>query len=84
MFSVTTVVKCASGLRGDLATRFIEKANGFHSGIWIEAEGHKLNAKSMLGVLNMAIVAGTEVTISADGADEKEAVNTLVELLAQN
>lgn len=84
MFSVTTVVKCASGLHNKQATYFIQKANDFRSSIWIEAEDRKINAKSLLGVLSMAIVTGTEVTISAEGSDEEEAVKTLVDMLKED
>lgn len=84
MFHMTTVVKCASGLHNKQATYFIQKANDFHSSIWIEAEERKINAKSLLGVLSMAIVTGTEVTISADGSDEEEAVKTLIDMLQED
>lgn len=84
MYSVSTVVKCASGLHNKQATYFIQKANDFRSSIWIEAEERKINAKSLLGVLSMAIVTGTEVTVSAEGPDEEEAVNTLVDMLQED
>lgn len=84
MYNVTTVVKCASGLHNKQATYFIQKANDFKSSIWIEAEERKINAKSLLGVLSMAIVTGTEVTISAEGPDEEEAVNTLADMLQED
>ena len=84
MYHTTTVVKCASGLHNKQATYFIQKANDFRSSIWIEAEDRKINAKSLLGVLSMAIVTGTEVTISADGPDEQEAVKTLADMLEED
>ena len=84
MYSENTVVKCASGLHNKQATYFIQKANDFRSSIWIEAEDRKINAKSLLGVLSMAIVTGTEVTISAEGSDEEEAVRTLTDMLQED
>ena len=67
MYNLKKVVKCASGLHNKQATYFIQKANDFRSSIWIEADERKINAKSLLGVLSMAIVTGSEVTISAEG-----------------
>ena len=84
MYSENTVVKCASGLHNKQATYFIQKANDFRSSIWIEAEDRKINAKSLLGVLSMAIMTGTEVTISADGSDEEQAVRTLIDMLQED
>ena len=66
------------------ATYFIQKANDFRSSIWIEADDRKINAKSLLGVLSMAIVTGTEVTLSAEGSDEEKAVQTLAAMLDED
>lgn len=84
MNKLTTTVTCASGLHNKQATYFIQKANNFQSSIWIESENRKINAKSLLGVLSMAIVSGTELTITADGPDEDEAVATLADMLKED
>ena len=62
MYTEKSVVKCESGLHNRQATFFIQKANEFRSSIWIEVDDRKINAKSLLGVLSMAITTGTEVT----------------------
>lgn len=69
------------GLHARPATFFIQKANEFKSSIWVEKEERRVNAKSLLGVLSLGIVGGTTIKILADGADEEEAVNALVELV---
>lgn len=69
------------GLHARPATFFIQKANEFRSNIWIEKDDRKVNAKSLLGVLSLGIVKGTTVKITADGSDEKEAINTLESLI---
>ncbi len=61
-----------------LPTFFIQKANEFKSGIWLEKDERRVNAKSLLGVLSLGIVKGTTITLLADGADEKEAVDRSV------
>ena len=63
------------------ATFFIQKANEFKSSIWVEKEERRVNAKSLLGVLSLGIVGGTEIDIIADGSDEQEAVDSLVALV---
>lgn len=84
MYSLTTTLKCESGLHNKQATYFIQRANDFVSSIWIESNDRRMNAKSLLGVLSMAIVTGSEVTLSADGPDEEEAVNTLSAMLEKD
>ena len=84
MFVKDVVVQNQVGLHARPATFFIQKANEFKSGIWVEKEDRRVNAKSLLGVLSLGIVKGTTITLIADGADEKEAVQALVDLVNDN
>ena len=69
------------GLHARPATFFIQKANEFKSSIWIEKEERRVNAKSLLGILSLGIVGGTQIRIIADGADEEAAVDGLIDLV---
>ncbi|MCC8121568.1 MAG: HPr family phosphocarrier protein [Oscillospiraceae bacterium] len=84
MYMKEAVVNNQVGLHARPATFFIQKANEFKSSVWIEKEDRRVNAKSLLGVLSLGITKGTSVTLIADGLDEKEAVDDLAELIAQN
>ena len=81
MYSKEVQVTNQVGLYARPATFFIQKANEFKASIWVEKEDRRVNAKSLLGVLSLGIVGGTTIRIIADGADEKEAVESLVELV---
>ena len=83
MKSCQVVITNASGLHARPATFFIQKANSYRCSIWIEKEERKVNAKSLLGVLSMGITKGTRISLSAEGPDEEEAVNTLAEMLVK-
>ncbi|MBQ6206072.1 MAG: HPr family phosphocarrier protein [Oscillospiraceae bacterium] len=72
------------GLHARPATFFIQRANEFKSGIWVEKEERRVNAKSLLGVLSLGIVKGTTITLIADGSDEEEALQSLVDLVNDN
>ena len=80
MFVKEVTVQNQVGLHARPATFFIQKANEFKSSIWVEKEERRVNAKSLLGVLSLGIIGGTTVKIIADGADEEEAVKSLVSL----
>jgi len=69
------------GLHARPATFFIQKANTYKSSIWVESGDRRANAKSLLGVLSLAIVKGMDITIIADGPDEAEALEGLAELV---
>ena len=84
MYSQEAVVNNQVGLHARPATFFIQKANEFKSSIWVEKEERKVNAKSLLGVLSLGIVKGTPIKLSADGADEKEAVEALYKMISSD
>ncbi len=84
MYSREVQLQNQVGLHARPATFFIQKANEFKSTIWVEKDERKVNAKSLLGVLSLGITHGTIIGITADGADEKEAVDTLVALINSN
>jgi phosphocarrier protein len=56
-------------------------ANQFESDIWIEKNDKKVNAKSIMGVMMLAASQGSDVTITTQGSDEKEALNSIVDLI---
>ena len=84
MYSKEVVVRCESGLYNKQATYFVQKANDFSCSIWLESENRRMNAKSLLGIMSLSVVTGSVVTISADGADENEAVDALEAMLQQD
>jgi phosphocarrier protein len=77
-------VRCESGLHNKQATYFVQKANEFDCSIWLECGSRKMNAKSLLGIMSLGIVAGAVVTISADGTSAEEAVDALEQLLQRD
>ena len=81
MFVRDVTVQNQVGLLARPATFFIQKANEFKASIWIEKKERRVNAKSLLGILSLGIVGGTDIRIIADGTDEQAAVEALVELV---
>lgn len=81
MYVKSVKVQNQVGLHARPATFFIQKANEFKSSIWVEKDERRVNAKSLLGVLSLGIMGGTEIKIMAGGSDEEEAVDALVALV---
>ncbi|MEA4814633.1 MAG: HPr family phosphocarrier protein [Oscillospiraceae bacterium] len=84
MYMQEVTVNNEVGLHARPATFFIQKANEFKSGVWVEKDERRVNAKSLLGVLSLGIVKGMSFNLIADGSDEKEAVEALVKLVNAN
>ena len=81
MCAKEVLVQNQVGLHARPATFFIQKANEFKSSIWVEKEERRVKAKSRFGGLSLGIVGGVTIRIIADGADEEQAVDALVELV---
>jgi catabolite repression HPr-like protein len=70
-------VKLKSGLQARPAAQFVQEATRFSSEIFLEKEGRKVNAKSIMGLMTLAAGHGETVTLSVDGSDEEEAFEHL-------
>ena len=81
MYIKDVTVKNHVGLHARPATFFIQIANEYKSSVWVEKDERRVNAKSLLGVLSLGIIGGTNIRIIADGPDEQEAVDALVKLV---
>ncbi|MGG1616717.1 HPr family phosphocarrier protein [Paenibacillus sp. NRS-1781] len=77
------VVRLKTGLHARPAALFVQEANKYSSEIFVEKEDKKVNAKSIMGIMSLAISTGTEINISAEGADAEQAVNALVNLVSK-
>jgi len=69
------------GLHARAAAKLVKVASAFEANIDIEREGHKVNAKSIMGVMMLAASQGTMLTISIDGSDEVEAMDAVLDLI---
>lgn len=74
-------VQLKTGLQARQAALFVQEANRYSSDVYLEKGEKKVNAKSIMGIMSLAVSKGTNVTISADGADEEAAVNALAQLI---
>lgn len=74
-------VNLKTGLQARPAAFFVQEANRFASEIFLEKDQKKVNAKSIMGVMSLAISSGAQITITAEGIDAEEAVNRLREMI---
>ncbi|MFD3446509.1 HPr family phosphocarrier protein [Microbacteriaceae bacterium 4G12] len=77
-------VQLKSGLQARPAALFVQEANRFLSDIFIEKGTKKVNAKSIMGIMSLAIGANSTITISTEGTDEVEALEALVKYVQKD
>lgn len=86
MYRRTTTVINRTGLHARPASQFPNAAKAFDSRISIrnlslKEQDNIANAKSIISVLTLALVQGSEVELTAEGPDEQQAVDSLIELI---
>ncbi len=81
MVKKKVVVKNRLGLHARAAVKFMNLANRFASSVWIEKDGNEIDGKSILGILTLAAVQGSEITLKISGPDEDQALNALETLI---
>jgi phosphocarrier protein len=81
MTSRSVTVTNPLGLHARAAARFVHLATRFTSQIRVARDARVMDGKSIMGILLLAAARGTTLTISADGADETNAVEALIELV---
>lgn len=83
MYSKMTTVVNATGLHARPASDFIREAAKYQSDITIQRAGSETaaNAKSIIFLLSLGLAQGTQIIISAEGEDERAAVDALVALV---
>ena len=84
MYSQSIKILNKAGLHARPASLFIKTAAKFNSDIYIKFSGKTINAKSIVSVLSAGINSGSEIEMTAEGADEKAAIKSLVELIHSN
>ncbi len=75
------IVQLAQGLHARPATVFVKVAASFSSEIELNKDEKKVNAKSIIGVMSLAVSKGQSVVLTADGADAEQALDALERVL---
>ena len=81
MVSVDVVVTNELGLHARAAAKLVDVATGYMGEVWLAKEGHRVNGKSIMGILTLAAARGETVTVEVDGEDEVKALEELKALI---
>ena len=81
MLNKKITVKNKLGLHARAAVKFVNLANRFEASVRIEKDGAEIDGKSILGILTLAAIKGSQITLIISGKDEAEALKALVALI---
>lgn len=68
------VVQLAGGLEARPIAVLVQVASQYESSIYIEADEKRVNAKSIMGMMTLALKAGEKLVVEANGSDEEAAI----------
>jgi len=74
-------IKNKIGLHARPAALFVQTCSKYKSDVYIEKDGNRVNAKSIMGIMALGVAQGEEVNIIVDGYDEKKAIEDIIDLI---
>lgn len=75
------MIKNKLGLHARAAAMFVRLSNRFSSDIKLIKDGYEVNGKSILGILSLAAIKGSELKIITTGEDAEEALGEIEKLI---
>lgn len=72
-----------TGIHARPATLLVQAASKFNSDITLEYQGKSVNLKSIMGVMSLGVGQNADITISAGGGDEAEAIAAIADTMAK-
>ena len=81
MRSRTVTITNTLGMHARAAARFVHAATRFQSHVRVARGERVMDGKSIMGILLLAAARGTTITITTEGPDEDEALETLCTLV---
>lgn len=81
MISKKIVIQLPDGLEARPVALLVQVASQYESSVYVECEEKKVNAKSIMGMMSLALPSGREITVTADGDDEEKAVANIEKYL---
>lgn len=72
------------GLHARAAALLVQTVNKYKSEVFIEKDGHRINGKSIMGVMMLAAAKGSTVKVEASGSDALDVIESLENLVKDN
>jgi len=84
MVKKTITIELSSGLEARPVAMLVQVASQYDSSIYVESGEKRVNAKSIMGMMTLGLAAGEQITVTAEGEDESQAVTDIEKYLSSN
>ncbi len=75
-------IKLSGGLEARPVAVLVQVASQYDSTVYLQIDNKKVNAKSIMGMMSLGLNTDENVTVLVDGADEKEALESIEKYLS--
>lgn len=79
----SVVVQMQTDLEARPVANLVQISNKYSSQIYLEIEEKRVNAKSIMGMMSLAVMNGETVVLDVEGEDEEEAIVALENFLTE-
>ena len=83
MLTKVMKVEIPTGLEARPIAMLVQVVSRYESKVYLENRQKKVNAKSIMGMMNLDLSIGDEVTVTVDGPDEMEALISIEKYLCE-
>lgn len=80
MIEQEVTIKNRAGIHARPSAMIVQTANKYESEIFFKKDSEEINAKSIMGIITLGAVYNSSLTIKADGPDEENALQDMVQL----
>ena len=84
MIEKSIKIQLSGGLEARPVAMLVQVASQHESTVYIESDGKRVNAKSIMGMMSLALGSGESVTVIANGSDEEAAIQNIEAYLSGN
>ncbi|MDE7299571.1 MAG: HPr family phosphocarrier protein [Lachnospiraceae bacterium] len=81
MISKRIEIKLPEGLEARPIALLVQVASQYESSVYVECEDKKVNAKSIMGMMSLALPSGREIVVTVNGTDEERALENIEKYL---
>ena len=82
MIQKSIQIKLETGLEARPVAMLVQVASQFESTVYLNADSKKVNAKSIMGMMSLGLASGEQITVTAEGEDEKAAIEGIEKFLS--
>ncbi len=82
MIKKEITIRLENGLEARPVAMLVQVASQYDSSIYLETEGKKVNAKSIMGMMSLGLDTGEKIVAVVDGSDEEAAVEGIEKFLS--